>query len=413
MGKIYIATCAFNAEKTLKRCVDSVLNQTFNDFVYYLCDNASTDRTGELVKQYAAQDSRIVPSHNRINHDWSENSQYALLPHTISDEDYFCLLDADDELRLTFFEEMMDFLQKNKLDLAVCGNDFIDLATGKLTGIRKIDKELILQRDSEFSDYFPKYHQFMRTGWAKLYTGKVARERYVYSNYPPSFPRGYGGDTYIVFRCLRAAKRVGIYPKSLYRYYISPSSISYQIHPQRVECDRILYDDGIDFLKTKCGVVTQHNEDFLLCVYMNAIKDTLNVLMNAKISEAEKIYGVIDIFTAQQTKQLVVKSNFGASVGSVAVISGQRRELFSVMSNWLLALSEVPDKLVEGYCDAGELLCATVENAAGWLCFKKLRVQFLIEQNQKDEAKDKLVELIELIPNDPDVIAFQQYLNVK
>lgn len=410
MGKIYIATCAFNAEKTLRRCVDSVLNQTFTDFIYYLCDNASTDKTGEIIKQYALQDSRIVPSHNKINHEWSENSEYALLPHTISDEDYFCLLDADDELALTFFEEMIDFLQKNDLDLAVCGNDFIDSATGNLISVRGIDHELILQNERDYSEYFPYYHQFMRTGWAKIYTGRISHQRYVYSDYPPGFPRAYGGDTYIIFRCLREAKRVGIYPKSLYRYYMSPNSKSYQMHPQRIECDSILYDDAIDFLKTKCGTVIPRNEEFLLCVYMNAIKDTLKVLIDAKISVAEKVSGVIDIFSAKQTKQLVARANFGMKVGSVATISGQRRELFFSVADWLLALSEVPDELVEGYCNVGELLCAAVENAGGWLCFKKLRVQFLLGENRKDEAQDRLVELIELIPNDPEVISFQQSL---
>ena len=78
------------------------------------------------------------------------------------------------------------------------------------------------------------------------------------------------------------------------------------------------------------------------------------------------------------------------------------------MADWLLSLGEVPDELVEGYCDAGELLCAAVENAGGWLCFKKLRIRFLIEQNRQDEAKDRLEELIELIPNDSEVISFQQ-----
>lgn len=403
MGKIYIATCAFNAEKTLQRCVDSVLNQTFTDFIYYLCDNASTDKTGEIIKQYASQDSRIVPSYNKINHDWSENSEYALLPHTISDEDYFSLLDADDELALTFFEEMINFLQKNDLDLAVCGNDFIDSATGNLTSARGIGRELILQSELDFSEYFPYYHQFMRTGWAKLYTGRISHQRYVYSNYPSGFPKAYGGDTYIIFRCLRGAKRVGIYPKSLYRYYMSPNSKSYQIHPQRIECDCILYDDAIDFLKTKYGIVTPRNEDFLYVVYLNALRDTLQVLLNANISIAEKLTGLIEMLTCEHTKKLIARENFGTYIGQIQESQHSRKEFFAVVANWLLALKEVPDDQVEDYCNIGELACVAAEYPGGWVAFNKLRIRIYMEQGQIEKAKTKLDDLEELLPNDADV----------
>ena len=47
---IYIRTCAYNAEKTLQRAVDSVLNQTYQDFEYHILDNGSQDSTGELLR---------------------------------------------------------------------------------------------------------------------------------------------------------------------------------------------------------------------------------------------------------------------------------------------------------------------------------------------------------------------------
>ena len=44
---IYVRTCAYNAEKTIRRAMDSVLNQTYRDITYYVLDNGSTDRTGD------------------------------------------------------------------------------------------------------------------------------------------------------------------------------------------------------------------------------------------------------------------------------------------------------------------------------------------------------------------------------
>lgn len=47
---IYVRTCAYNAEKTLRRAMDSVLNQTYGELTYYVLDNGSTDRTGEILR---------------------------------------------------------------------------------------------------------------------------------------------------------------------------------------------------------------------------------------------------------------------------------------------------------------------------------------------------------------------------
>ena len=94
---IYVRTCAYNAEKTIRRAMDSVLNQTYRDITYYVLDNGSTDRTGEIVKEYALNDSRVVPFYNKVNRDLTENPQFWLVSHELKEEDYFCILDADDE----------------------------------------------------------------------------------------------------------------------------------------------------------------------------------------------------------------------------------------------------------------------------------------------------------------------------
>ena len=109
---IYVRTCAYNAEKTIRRAMDSVLNQTYRDITYYVLDNGSTDRTGEIIKEYVANDSRVVPFYNKVNRDVTENPNFWLLPYELKEEDYMCMLDADDTYDLTFLEEMVYLLKK-------------------------------------------------------------------------------------------------------------------------------------------------------------------------------------------------------------------------------------------------------------------------------------------------------------
>jgi glycosyltransferase involved in cell wall biosynthesis len=50
MRQVVFFTQAYNAEKTLRRAVDSILAQTYTNFVYYIVDNGSTDGTGEMIQ---------------------------------------------------------------------------------------------------------------------------------------------------------------------------------------------------------------------------------------------------------------------------------------------------------------------------------------------------------------------------
>ncbi|MCX4304592.1 MAG: glycosyltransferase family A protein [Acetatifactor sp.] len=69
---IYVRTCAYNSEKTLKRAIESILNQTYEDFEYHILDNGSTDCTGEIIREYASRDKRIVPYYSCKNRDFTE-----------------------------------------------------------------------------------------------------------------------------------------------------------------------------------------------------------------------------------------------------------------------------------------------------------------------------------------------------
>src|ERR1700728_3247447 len=56
---VSIGLFLYNGERFLEAAIDSILNQTFKDFELILSDNCSTDRSEEICRRYAAQDSRI------------------------------------------------------------------------------------------------------------------------------------------------------------------------------------------------------------------------------------------------------------------------------------------------------------------------------------------------------------------
>jgi glycosyltransferase involved in cell wall biosynthesis len=67
MTKITVGLPVYNGEEQLAECLDSLLNQTFTDFLIDVYDNASTDSTPEIVAHYAAKDARVRYHRNDAN----------------------------------------------------------------------------------------------------------------------------------------------------------------------------------------------------------------------------------------------------------------------------------------------------------------------------------------------------------
>ena len=306
MGKIYFRSGAYNAEKTLRRCVDSVLNQTCRseDIIYYFCDNGSTDRTGEMIREYAEKDPRIRLFSNRKNGVRDPQSrEYREFSRDLEDEDFLCFLDADDAYELNFLEELLPFMEENQLDIAVCGSMHIDAVSGKMLSVRAPERVQLFLSPADLANGFAMYHVYMRTMWGKIFTGKVAKQMYTQETSPEHIKNlPYGKDTINTFSALRHAKRVGIHHKVLHRYYVSRKSVSYQWKPTRIQSDRILYDDAIDFLSS-FGPVSARNRLFLQVVYSNAVTDTLGVIHNSSLAPADKLreYRTIALYPLTQT----------------------------------------------------------------------------------------------------------------
>ena len=65
--RVSVGLPVYNGERYLEVALDSLLSQTFSDFELIICDNASTDRTADICRQYALQDDRINYSRNSAN----------------------------------------------------------------------------------------------------------------------------------------------------------------------------------------------------------------------------------------------------------------------------------------------------------------------------------------------------------
>jgi len=90
--KISIIIPMYGVEKYLRRCLDSVLNQTFQEWQAICVDDGSPDRSGEIAQEYAARDKRFVVIHKK-NGGLSDARNFGMPKAT---GDYIMYLDSDD-----------------------------------------------------------------------------------------------------------------------------------------------------------------------------------------------------------------------------------------------------------------------------------------------------------------------------
>lgn len=107
---ISIIVPVYNSEKTLDRCINSILEQTFQNWELLLINDGSTDRSREICDEYTLKDKRIKTIHKENGGVSSARNKGI----KCSKGDYILMLDSDDSLELNTCESLMIMSEKKK-----------------------------------------------------------------------------------------------------------------------------------------------------------------------------------------------------------------------------------------------------------------------------------------------------------
>ena len=133
--KVSIGMPVYNGEKYIREALDSVLAQTYTDFELVISDNASTDGTEAICREYMSKDTRIEYIKQPINVGACNNFNY-LLEHARGD--YFTWLAHDDYLDSSFLEVIVRYLDEHN-DVVLCSGDFRAIENGVIPRIVTLD----------------------------------------------------------------------------------------------------------------------------------------------------------------------------------------------------------------------------------------------------------------------------------
>ena len=114
-----VLLCVYNDELYLGEALDSILEQTFENFELILVDDGSTDASLRIAKEYQNQDSRVVVLEHKSNQGLLKSLHTGLKRCTGR---YVARMDSDDISLPTRFAEQLAFLQTN-LDIDLVGSN--------------------------------------------------------------------------------------------------------------------------------------------------------------------------------------------------------------------------------------------------------------------------------------------------
>ena len=115
MPIINIIVPVYNTETYLRRCVDSILAQTFSDYELILVDDGSTDQSGVICDEYSQKDNRV-----RVIHQTNQGVSAARnIGVDCSIGEYLTFVDSDDWVAERFLEVFYTNLVEAKVDICV------------------------------------------------------------------------------------------------------------------------------------------------------------------------------------------------------------------------------------------------------------------------------------------------------
>ena len=103
----------YNAEKFLRECIDSILNQSFADFELNLVNDGSKDSSGAICDEYAKKDSRVKVYHNENRGSFA--TRVFAVEHSNGEYCVFC--DSDDFYDPQYLERANELLNEEKCDV--------------------------------------------------------------------------------------------------------------------------------------------------------------------------------------------------------------------------------------------------------------------------------------------------------
>lgn len=206
MNLVSVIIPVYNASRYFKKCLDSIVQQSYQNFEVVIVDDASTDNSIEIAESYAKNDKRFRIYRNEKNLGCGLTRRRAI---ELGIGDWFAFIDADDYFEPTFIEDMLTACLRTKSEIAICGTFERDQDYNYLRQSLAECEYTVSGRDL--------YYQYMTSSWIMQYNGNKFYAKRVIEAVQYSDLR-FCEDSMTTYKWLWEANQAVVIPRSYYHY---------------------------------------------------------------------------------------------------------------------------------------------------------------------------------------------------
>lgn len=206
MPKVTIIVPIYNVEKYLKKCIESLVNQTLQEIEIILVNDGSTDSSAEIAKEYQKRFEKKIIYLEKENGGLSDARNFAI---SFAKGEYIAFLDSDDYVEKDTYENMYKIAKKENSDMVEC--DFYWEYPNKV----KIDTGEIYYSKKEMLE------KVRVIAWNKLIRREIVQKRKI------EFPKGYRyEDVEFTYKLIPYLDKVSFLKEPCIHYVQRENSIS-------------------------------------------------------------------------------------------------------------------------------------------------------------------------------------------
>ena len=238
---ISIVIPVYNVDKYLSQCLESIINQTYQDLEIIIIDDGSSDNSPQICDEFAKKDKRITVIHKENGGAASARNE-GLRKAT---GDFLAFVDSDDYIEKNAYSTMMEVMSREGADIVECAFSF------KFRD--KETEEYVFQEEKQFDQI--KYLSLFTTQWTcGLIWNKLFRREVLHNVF---FEEGHQiDDEFFTYQGVMTARKIVFAPSILYHYRMRASGL--MKNPEAYE--RILFDRLDYSTKRRRKVVEQYPE---------------------------------------------------------------------------------------------------------------------------------------------------------
>lgn len=310
---ISVIVPVYKVEKYIHKCIESIINQTYDNLEIILIDDGSPDNCPKICDEYALRDNRIKVIHQE-NKGLSSARNKGI---ELAKGEYIGFVDSDDFVEPSMFQDLYNAIVKNNADISIC-NFYV---------INNKSKEKIIKNGLKNKQYYKIEalreilldNEIQSYAWNKLYK----RELFKNVKYPVGKKYEDIGTTFYLFEKSNRIQYIG---KPEYNYLNREDSIVFNYNEQTIIDYIDIIIERYKYVEDKYEVLKKYNYYYLAKTLITAFNDAnsllnINNLLIVKIEELYRLvkeefekYGKIseDLLNNEQRtriKQILINEN--------------------------------------------------------------------------------------------------------